>query len=276
MGSKLPDIKKVIVMTIFALTLFYVMANQLPIYYLFGAYFVYAVILSIVFYPSLLSLMGNYSFAKGNHETARRMYDKAASKKSKSPTIYLNYGILLVREGKAAEALVQLEKAEAYNKNILTAKNIKLTKGSCYWILGEIDKAIETLEAMRKEYDYVNVHVFTTLGYMYLIKGDLAKAKEITEKAIEDNSNSGAAWDNLGQIYFKQDELTEAKKAFLRAVECNKDLVDSYYYLGMIAELENDLETAKAHYKNASKCQISALNTVTREQVESKLKEIGV
>ncbi len=249
--------------------------RQLPTYYLLLIYSAYAVLLGIIFYPSVLALIGNFQFTAGHTDKAEKLYRIAASKNSKNPTIYLNYAILLVRDGNAAEALDYLNKAQRLNKNVVTAKNITLTMGSCYWILGEIDKAIELLEGLKKEHEYVNNHVLTTLGYMYIVKGDLEKASFYSQKAVEDCPTSSSAWDNLGQISYKSGDLEKAKEHFSKALSFNKNLVDSNYYMGLITMEENDFESARTYFETALNCNISALNTVTKEQIQEKLEALN-
>ncbi len=270
------SLNKIIIVTVFVFTYIYVIIIQrLPVPYLLLVYLVLGLLSVIIFYSNVVAFIGNYFFIAGKTQKAVKVYNHAISKSCKNATVYLNYAILLVREGRPQEALEVLEKTETIKKKkLMTEKNILLTMGSCYWVLGEIDKAIHILEGMRSRYDYVNNHVLTTLGYMYLIKDDLDKALECTEKAIKDTPNSGSAWDNLGQIYLKQNKIKDAKEAFNKAVGYNQNLADSYYYLGIIAMKEEDTDEALTHFERAKQCTITLLNTVTLEQIEEKINEI--
>ncbi len=270
------SLNKILIVAVFVFTYIYVVIIQrLPVTYLLLVYLVLGVILLAAFYSHVLAFIGNYFFIAGKTDKAVKIYNRALSKSSKNATVYLNYAILLVREGKAAEALEVLKKSEGIKKKkLITEKNILLTMGSCYWVLGEIDKAIHILEGMRNRYDYVNNHVLTTLGYMYLIKNDLDNALDCTQKAIKDTPNSGSAWDNLGQIYLKQNKFHDAKEAFNKAVGYNSNLADSYYYLGVISLQEENPDEALAHFERAKQCSITLLNTVTLEQIDEKINEI--
>lgn len=270
------SIKKILIAAIFIFTYIYmIIIEKMPLLYLFLAYLILGILLVIVFFSDVLAFLGNYYFIAGNLDKASKIYNYAVSKSMSNATIYLNYSILLVREGNPQLALEILLKTQNLKKKLITEKNILLTMGSCYWVLGDIDKAIEILEGMRQKYDYVNNHVLTTLGYMYLIKDDLAKALDCTNLAIKDAPESGSAWDNLGQIYLKQSETEKAKDAFKKAIGFNQNLVDSYYYLGLIALQEQDIKQAVAYLERAKQCTISPLNTVTLEQIDSQLKELN-
>ncbi len=236
--------------------------------FIFLLFLVYTLVLAIVYFNALFVYAGNYFMARGKIETAKKIFMKAIQRNTIYPTAYLNYGIILVREGDGAEALKHLEKALTCTPKVLTEKNIYLTMGSCYWVLGEIDKAIEVLEGMRTRYEYVNAHVLITLGYMYLLKGRYEEAMEATDKAIEDSPDLASAWDNRGQIHYQMGNAEAAKEAFEKAVDLKFNLVDSHYHLALIALESVNKEAAKEHIHMAKKCDISSLNTVTREQVE--------
>lgn len=242
-----------------------------PLWVILLVYFLGLVVYALMNFSSAIAIFGNYMYVSGKQNAGIKLIRKAIQLDTKSPTAYLNYSILLVREGNGKEALNYIEKAERLSKNILTSKNIQLTKGSCYWVLGEIDNAIEVLEKMRTTYDYVNANALTTLGFMYFLKDDYDKAEEITRLALADSPESGSAWDNIGQIYLKKGDNKEAKEAFLKAVQYKSDLVDSYYFLGVIAEADNEPDKAREYFVKADNCDISSLNTVTKAQIQEKL-----
>jgi tetratricopeptide (TPR) repeat protein len=124
-------------------------------------------------------------------------------------------------------------------------------------------------------YEYVNAHVLSTLGYMLLVKGDLEGAEEYTRKSLEEDPSLSSAWDNLGQIAFKRGDKTQAKEHFLKALEYKPNLPDSLYYLALILEEEGDFIQALRRLETAKESKITALNTVTREQVEGLIEKIG-
>lgn len=265
--------KKFIPLMLYTLPFIYYLFNNMSFFDLIKIYVITSFLLILIFRVSLISFIGNLNFAKGNIEKANKYYEIAIKKNTKSPTVYLNYAIYLLQKGEASEALNYLKKALLLNTKIMTDKNILLTMASCYWILGEIDKAIETLENLKNKYDYINANVLTTLGYMYFLKEDYKKAIEFTDKAIEEEPESGAAWDNLGQIYYKTLDLDKSEQAFIKALNFRSNLVDSNYYLASLYEKKGDYEKAKEFFIKAYSCPITALNSVTKEQVEEMYKK---
>ncbi len=245
-----------------------------PFYYLFLAYLGFFLILAVSSRDDIVGYIGNFNFANGRIDVAEKIFKTAIKRNTKNPTIYLNQAIILVKAGNGTDALPHLQKALTLEPSIMVEKNVLLTMGSCYWVIGDVDRAIEVLEELKTKFDYVNCHVLTTLGYMYLLKGNFEEAHTLTTKAIEESPSSGAAWDNLGQIHYQKNELEEAKAAFLKAIEFNSNLVDSYYYLGLLEEQNGDDQKAAEYLNKASRCNISALNTVTTEQIEQQLKSL--
>jgi tetratricopeptide (TPR) repeat protein len=218
--------------------------------------------------PDCVAIIGNYLYGRDQPRKAEPFFKWSIAHKTKSPSAHLYYATYLLRNGHAAEAEPLLTQAATLNPSVITTKHIRLTQASCQWALRNVDGAIEILEKMRHTYDYVNATVLATLGFMYFVKDDIEKAEELTNKALEDNQSSHAAWDNLGQIRYKQRKYDEAKEAFTKAVSFKGNLPDSLYYLGLIAREEGDENAAADYFKQALECDITPLNTVTREQVE--------
>lgn len=268
-------IKRIIVLAVYLITFAYIVAiAKLPFSYLVPAFGILIILTILVYIKSITENLANYYYVSGNVEKARKLFQSLISKGSKNTLIYLNYSIILVSEGRAKEALSLLQKAQTMERHILTDKNIILTIGSCYWVMGEIKKAIETLEGLQKNYEYVNSHVLTTLGYLYFLDGNNEKALELTKLSLEDTPDFASSWDNIGQISYSEGKLSDAKEAFEKAVSYNPNLIESHYYLGLIALDENLIEDAIENLETAMECSVSALNSVTKEQVQAKLDEL--
>lgn len=247
---------------------------ELSAWYIMPVFAVYLILNAIAFNSYFLGSIGNFYFVSGKVQKAFKYYEKAIAKKTKNVSALYAYGTEILKEGgREDEALSHLERARKINAKVNMDKNIRLAISSCYWVKGDIDRAINTLESLKSDYNYVNAHVYTTLGYFYILKEDFEKAMEYSKKAIEDNGEHAAAWDNVGQIYFRQDNFEDAKAAFFRALKYRENMVDSLYYLGIIYEREGDYDKAFEYFSKASKCNVSALNTVTKEQIMEKYRK---
>lgn len=234
---------------------------------------VYLGLNALIFKPYVLGMLGTYYLYRGQRERAYQLLEKAVNKNTENINALFHWAIKLLEEGNGKDALVYLEKARKLNTMVMMNKNILLAMGSCYWVMGEIDQAIETLNSLMEKYEYVNPSVLTTIGYLYFLKGDNEKAEELTQKALKDNSEHSAAWDNMGQIYYSKGDNEKAKEYFTKALEFKSTMVDSLFYMGKIAENENNNELAKEYFEKASKCNVTALNTVKKEEIEEMLEK---
>ncbi len=237
-------------------------------------FLLYLAVCGLIFYPYTLGIIGNYWYTIKHFTKAYKYFDKAVAKGTHHVKALYLYALRLLQDGNGKEALKYFELAEKYNFNVLMEKYIILSKSSCYWIMGDIEKSIELLEGLISRFSYISTDAYTTLGYLYFLKGDLEKAEEYTNKALEDTPENSSAWDNMGQIYYKKGELEKAKEYFTKALSY-KNLVDSFYFMGRISEEENNKEQALEYYKKASECNISALNTVTREEIENRINTLA-
>ena len=109
---------------------------------------------------------------------------------------------------------------------------------------------------------------------MLLCKRDYEAALEFNLEALDYDDTDPVILDNLGQTYYLMGDLDNAFKYFNKAKEQKEDQVDTLFYLGNIYLQRGQREEAKEHYKKALECNISALNTISRQDIEAKLKEI--
>lgn len=238
----------------------------------------------------IYGFLGNSYLVKGDRERAIICFEKAIERNTKNILAIYNYGLVLLQDGDFNKALNLFFKSQqlndkkaskksitptALNRTVLLQKNIPLAIASTYWRLNDMDKAIATLEDLRKKYDYVSPNTLTTLGYFYLLIKDYEKAEEISQLAIDDDANFASAWDNLGQIYLEQNDLKTAKEKFLKSIELNPKSVDSLYHLGNIEEQQNNKTKALEYFNRALECTITSLNTVSREEIENKVKNLS-
>lgn len=235
---------------------------------------IYFVLSAIAFKSYYFGMAGNMYYFVKKFDKARKYYSLAAKLNTINVPALYNYGIMLLHDGKSKEALALFERAQKYNTKLIYEKNIPLAMGSCYWLMGNIDKAIELMEGLEEKYSYVNVSTLTTLGYLYILKEDYDKAEEYTKRALDDIPEHAPAWDNMGQIYFNKGDMPKAKEYFQKALEYRENMPDSLYYMGIIAKNEGDLDTAKKYLDRALNCNVTALNTVTVEEIKKQLKSI--
>lgn len=247
---------------------------QLPEWWLIPAFFLYLIVSAIVCHNYVLGMIGNMYYFFRKPDKAKEFYTIAVKRNTRNVKALYNYALDALHEGRAEEALEVFQRAEKINTKVLFEKLIPLAISSCYWVLGDIDKAISTIEDLQKKFNYINPNTLTTLAYFYLLKRDFEKAEELTNKALKDNEAYAPAWDNLGQIYFTKGDNQKAKEYFEKALEYRESMTESLYYMGLISKAEGDNEKAKEYLERANNGYISALSTVKREDIEKELNSL--
>lgn len=241
---------------------------------LIPALLVYLLVSAVVCNAYVIGMIGNMYYFLREPEKAKKFYTIAVKKNTRNVKALYNYALDALHEGRADEALPIFQRAEKLNVKVLFDKLIPLAVSSCYWVLGDIDKAISTIEDLQKKYNYINPNTLTTLGYFYMLKGNYEKAIELTNSALKDNEEYAPAWDNLGQIYYNQGDYKKAYENFQKAIDYRENMVESLYYMALLEENEGNIEKAKEYFEKAKGCYISALNTVKKEQIEEELKKL--
>ena len=241
-------------------------------------FLVYSFLIAVwgfVYRANAAAWLGMYQRAKGRDNHGVALLRWAIDKNTSSAAAYVHLAVYLLRKGSPDEAYALLERAELRSPGILLDKNIRLSKASCMWKMGQVGKGIEILEQMRKDYEYVNPHVLATLAYFYFLTDDDDKAVELSKAALEEEPALAAAWDNLGQICFRKGDMAGARENLLKAWEYKPNLADCLFYLGRVEEAEGNTDKAVEYYQQAVRCDISALNTITRAEVEEALDRLN-
>jgi tetratricopeptide (TPR) repeat protein len=241
---------------------------------LIPALIVYLIISLVVCRYYVIGMIGNFYYFIRKPDKAMEYYKKAVKHNTRNVKALYNYALDSMHNGNAEEALPILQRAEKINTKMLFEKLIPLAISSCYWIMGDIDKAIEILEKLQKTYRYINPSTLTTLGYFYMLKNDYEKAEKLTRDALADNEEYAPAWDNLGQIYYAQNNIEKAEENFKKALEYRENMPESLYYTGKIELEKGNKEEAKKYLTKANECYISAMSTVTKEMIEEELAKI--
>lgn len=242
---------------------------------LIPAFFAYLVVSAIVCHAYFIGMIGNFYYFVRKPDKAKIFYAKAVKMKTRNVKALYNYALDALHEGHAEEALGIFQRAEKINTKALFDKLIPLAVSSCYWVLGDIDKAIETIETLMEKYTYINPNTLTTLAYFYMLKNDFDKAEELTNKALSDNGEYAPAWDNLGQIYYFKNDFEKAEEYFMKALSYRGSMTESLYYMGLIEKSKGNNEKALEYLQKAGSGYISALSTVKKEDIDKAMAELA-
>ena len=119
---------------------------------------------------------------KGEKEEAKKLYEEVFAEGLNDPRFNLAYALLIIRDGeyqKAKEFLVKHQKAPGMTQE--QRVTLLVDYAACCFRLGNIDKAIDTLEQQFRKTE--TGLLYQTLGYLYVEKYDAANRPDFTQPA---------------------------------------------------------------------------------------------
>jgi len=109
-------------------------------------------------------------------------------------------------------------------------------------------KAINTWKKSL-EFNPIHSDTLNSLGYLYAEEGkNLNEAKELVQKALEQDPNNGAYLDSLGWVYFKAKDYEKAESTLKKAIAFAQDPV-IYGHIGDLYISMDKKEEAITYYK---------------------------
>lgn len=107
-------------------------------------------------------------------------------------------------------------------------------------------------------------------GFSYQNQGDLDKALEEYNKALELNPNYAQAYTNLGSIYVGKQDFDKAIQNFKKVLELNYLDKKAHYNLGMTYVYKGEPEKAEEHLKYLKSIRSEMGDVLERKIAESK------
>lgn len=223
---------------------------------------------------SIYVLKANSAYQKGSTQEAISWLDKAYKTGSAKPSIVVTLGYLLLKEGQLDESLrifkEQLNHTSKIKDNDLYS--LKSNYALALWKNGELDRAIALYEEIFP--NYKNTNVYGSLGYFYVLKGDLEKALKFNQEAMEYNNTGAVILDNMGQTYYLLGEYEKADEIFKKLIALSPKFPEAYYDYALVLEKLGDKEHCIENLKNALNYKPNFLSGVTVEQIENKLQQV--
>ncbi len=221
---------------------------------------------------------GEVAEGKAKHDEAMTLYAEAYDAGVRESRIMMAYAVLLMRYNQCAKAkalLLECEKMKDLDAK--ARKQLRVDFAICQWKLGELDKAIENMEAAASSGKTASI--YGTLGYFYIEKakltGDFSRAIEFNQEALEYDEEDAAILDNMGQLYYFMGDSDKAYEYFSRAFNAKPSQVATLYYIAKINLERGNYEKAKAFIDRCVEGNFSALATITPEQAQALQAEIG-
>ena len=129
---------------------------------------------------------------KGQREEAKKLYEEAFAEGLNDPRYNLAYALLIIRDGeyqKAKDFLVKHQKAPGMTQE--QRVTLLVDYAACCFRLGNVDKAIDTLEQQFRKTE--TGLIYQTLGYLYVEKYDAANRPDFTQAETPEAPEEPAA-----------------------------------------------------------------------------------
>jgi uncharacterized protein (TIGR02466 family) len=196
--------------------------------------------------PEILFNLGAIKFNLNDIEGALKNYDKALNLKSDFVEVFFNKGILFQHLGKFEEALVEYQKAINLQPGFYEVLN---NIGSVYQQIGDLEKAIQVYEKSLTISSNARTH-FNLAGALRnkgLLKASIAEY----EKAISMEPKNPEFFSDIGDALWHDGEVAKARQFLEKAVEIDPLHEKANYQLAIFYYDNHLLKEAIPHFKKA-------------------------
>ena len=100
------------------------------------------------------------------------------------------------------------------------------------------------------------------------------KALKFNQEAYEYNDSNSIIMDNLGQAYYLNGDYSKAAEIYEKLMAANPTFPEAYYNYGLVLLAMGKKEEALEMMKKALNYDFTYLSTVTKENVEEKIREV--
>lgn len=224
-------------------------------------------------YSLLCIMVAMRCYTNGKKVKALSWFERAYKHKMTAQQ-KVSYAYYLLREGKT-------ERAEQIYNGMLAfggipeeeKKYIKSNQAILYIKTGRLKEGLEILEELFPVYK--NTSVYGTLGYAYILNGDIKKAEEFCLEAYDFNKENAIILDNLIQVYLVKRNFEKAAEYADELLKKQPTFVEGYYDIAKAYMETGKKEEAKDALNKALTIETSYLSNVSHEMVKELLAEIN-
>lgn len=246
------------------------------IYYIWLGVIIVVIWTGIAVYQNrfiLYATKANAAHSKGQYDECIQWLEKAAKVPGCQRKYIITLGYLYLKHG-------EVEKAESIFESMLKQRlthpeqmDIQSNMALMMWKKGNLDGAIALMEETFQKYKTTNV--YGSLGYLYILAGDLDKALAFNQEAYDYNDSNAVILDNLGQTYVLQGNLDQALDIYTKLMGLSPVFPEAYYYYGMVLLGQGKRAEALKQFELALDKRFTYLTTVNKEQIEEEILKLG-
>lgn len=240
----------------------------------FGAVLLYLAALLYVKRVLVYTLMGSRNYALGKTEEALKWLKRAHETKKSGARPSVSYAYILLKSGDLIKSEEILQKLLKDNPSNQDTPYIKSNLALALWKKGDLDAAVGMLEELMQTYKTTTV--YGSLGYLYILKGDLERALQFNLEAMDYNSADKVILDNLGQNYYLLGSYGKAREIYEPLIAQAPSFPEPYYNYALVLEKLGEPEPALEMAKKALNYKFTCLSSISKEEVESKIKQLDI
>lgn len=211
----------------------------------------------------------NMHATKGNEEMSHMALKKAYETAPDNPSIANTYGYALLKRGQIDEADEIFKKVASQVAKTQDKIDVELNRSIVLWKQGKQEESIAHAEQLYE--DHKNTVIYGTLGYYYVLQGNLERALEFNKEAYNFNENNNAIIDNLALTYYTLGQYDDAFPLFEQLIERHPSFREAYYNAGMAYEQRGDWQKAYELYRESLEHKPALISHITLEEIEAKL-----
>lgn len=191
-------------------------------------------------------LLGNLYLTEGNTEDALKNYDEATDRAKADYQVYL--AVYRQCSGAGLESQAQDYLRKALDQGDKSEEDYT-ERGHIYLLLGDLDKAQEELEtAMEKKSATAPLY----MGQLYEARGEDEKAAQLYESYVENNQEDPVALNSLGSMELEKKNYEKAIEYFTMALSLDKPANEQTLRRNLILAYEGSGDFASAKEAMAS------------------------
>ena len=218
---------------------------------------------------AIYTALGSSNYSKGNIGKALTLFEKAYHTGKMPNTTIAFYAYILLKTGNIELSENLLTKMLKTNLSLDDINQFKSIFALVHWKRQRLDEAIEMLEEVIKNYSTTSV--YGSLGYFYILKGDLEKALTFNLEAYDYNNSDNIINDNLGQTYLALEQYEKSKEIYEILISKKPTFPEAYFNYGLLLEALEQHDQAQEMFKVALESKFSYLSSLTKEQIQTKL-----
>jgi len=225
--------------------------------------------------------LGSFFLNKEGEENKKKawMFYEKGWKANIAPNYTVMLGNLFVQRGDArvAKEIIDdvIKKGEAKKGKYGEVLNsARISSSMALWVLGEEDKAIETLQKLTKD-GYLDANLAVNLG-AYLL--DHQRLDEMENFMVEYNKvlkESNGMTDNRGYYLYLRGSLLESEELYTSFIpEKSPKFPEAYLHAGLVKIALGKYSQAASLFKKALSFPFYQTSTITKEEVQRLLDDV--